>query len=70
MKPYDRQARCPKCGERKIAARWNKGITSEAAKFIGCGIEPEPEHMIRTCTRCGYRWHESPMDFKPGSEAK
>lgn len=57
MKPYDRDAKCPKCGHDLIKATYHSGIMG------GGSVCPPQEHMHRAC-RCGYHWAEAPLDAK------
>lgn len=41
---------CPKCGGRWIDNAYKRAVAPHT-----------PEHIWRTCTRCGYSWKERPL---------
>ncbi len=47
MNPYNPNTGCIKCGYRKASTVYDK--------FLG-GL------ILRTCSRCGYVWHEATLD--------
>lgn len=53
MPYFDAHARCAKCGHREAATAW------EAARE---GLFAGHDVLHRSCRRCGYSWHERPLD--------
>ena len=55
MKTYRRDRACPKCGGD------GEYSMAPACKWVreSLGV---PEHILRTCLRCGYTWRERPLD--------
>lgn len=63
MKPYDPNAKCPKCGWDEISSSWipaDKCWTAEPRRWEG--NQTREAHISRTCRRCHYRWPEAPLD--------
>jgi predicted nucleic-acid-binding Zn-ribbon protein len=66
---YDPEGRCPKCGYDTITTKYvgvnhidRIGSTMTGGiKFLSV---PEPEHLRRTCVRCGYEWKEDTVTIK------
>jgi hypothetical protein len=58
MRPFSENAQCMKCGWKVVDALWFQGV------------EPEPEHMLRCCDRCGFHWHEAPLNLLVPTEPK
>jgi DNA-directed RNA polymerase subunit M/transcription elongation factor TFIIS len=54
MEKYREGLRCIKCGCEYI-------MDKHEETRLGSSI---PEAILRTCTRCGYRWRELPLDVK------
>jgi hypothetical protein len=50
VKPYDANAKCPKCNHNVISTR-----------FIG-GIAGIDDALHRKCARCDFGWKETPLD--------
>ena len=48
MKPYDPDARCPKCNGGMVTSTWD--------------VKGDEESMKRVCTRCKFSWSERPID--------
>jgi hypothetical protein len=64
VKPYDKKARCPKCGSNLVGS----GFHSEQCMEYGCpGRWDDDEHILRHCQRCHYEWLEAPLDAKEGA---
>lgn len=58
MKPFDPNATCPKCGGGEVTTVFvRRAYWSDYG-----GVQPDGEHLARTCTACGYAWAEAPMD--------
>ncbi len=55
MKPFDRNATCPKCGGEHVSFEYQ-------ARYQGW---PEDAHMKRKCVECGHVWPEAPLDAAP-----
>ena len=54
LSPYNPNATCPKCGGEDIHTQ-----------FVPCLTRKNPSDedvIIRRCARCGYPWHEAPLD--------
>jgi hypothetical protein len=47
-------SRCAKCGSRTVASVWKP---ADEHRFLG-----HPEHILRTCQVCHYRWVEAVLD--------
>ena len=54
LPPYVRDRPCPKCGSDTIATLWRAADPDFPRE--------DPEHMVRTCGRCGFSWKEAPLD--------
>lgn len=54
MKPYDKSAKCPKCGGKEITTVYSTGRY--------WGALSTNRHLLRTCTTCGYACPEAPKD--------
>jgi predicted nucleic-acid-binding Zn-ribbon protein len=68
MPDYNPDSRCPKCGYDTITTKYipTDCIDRIAAiwgevKFLD---QPKPEHLLRTCVRCGYEWKEEVVTVK------
>jgi predicted nucleic-acid-binding Zn-ribbon protein len=57
MPPFDPAARCPKCGGEDIST-WHV----EGHHCSRCMDGGTPEHLVRTCRRCSYKWGESVLE--------
>lgn len=70
MVPYSGTlAICPKCGQKYPYHASTKWISSEKQwSNKENAYEDAPECMLRTCMRCGYSWHERPLDQAQGEE--
>ena len=57
LPPFNPAAVCPKCGF---------SLASGGCRWAHQAQRPPkaPEHMSRTCERCGFYWREAPMDAK------
>jgi hypothetical protein len=64
MKPFDENARCPKCGGADIHAQY--GADQFQCHNWNCRVGKE--HIHRYCRRCGYGWVEAPMDAGGGEQ--
>ncbi len=68
MKDFDENSYCPKCHSDKISSVW---VAANAyAHKRPWGDDEEAEHINRTCTRCGYKWNELPLDISAALEKK
>lgn len=57
LKQFCYQNPCPKCGQREASVTW------PVKRYLCYGRgEQVVERMERTCQRCGYTWHEKPLD--------
>jgi hypothetical protein len=72
MKPYDKDAKCPKCGHGNIKdEHWDAvnyddtppGVL-DLMTFGNNGVPPsnKPERIWRECQNCKFHWPESPLD--------
>jgi len=55
MQRFDENRPCPKCG----------GVARTRHSSVALwphGKPLFPESLLRTCIRCGYQWHERPLD--------
>jgi hypothetical protein len=60
MKPYNPNAKCPKCGYCDISSVYrDKGEGS-----VSSGEYYKPERIKRECRRCHYEWDEKPLSKK------
>jgi len=57
VKRYDENSECPKCGYGKRVADRCPPEDEWYPARLG-----EQEHIRRRCSRCGYVWHEKPLD--------
>jgi C4-type Zn-finger protein len=64
MKSFSDDASCPKCGSKMITTKYESGAGGvRPFNFAGLrGVQMATGAMRRTCERCGYRWHERPLD--------
>jgi hypothetical protein len=71
VKPYNKDAVCPKCGGGDIRSDFHADNWRDC--FVGCpGNKPylpakqlpaiSGEHIVRTCGYCHYEWLEAPLD--------
>lgn len=67
MKPFDPDAKCPKCGGDVIRTNYHQELAYFKTTRCGLGFR---EHMHRQCAGCGYEWDEAPLDAarKGGSD--
>ena len=58
--PFDADARCVKCGDDDISARWCSptGRPAHCRTFMSS----QEEHIHRCCRCCGYHWFEGCLD--------
>ena len=54
MKPFNKNAKCPKCGSRGIRLKYHPPQT-----ITGVTV---PELMERSCADCEYMWVERTLD--------
>lgn len=75
MKPFNENARCPKCDYDAIKSKFYDGEMPLLPPYMGETAEDaeernqvntdchntahERECLIRTCSRCEYKWNES-----------
>jgi hypothetical protein len=60
LPPLSTNTPCVKCGCTYAT------VQHQPARPLPVGARlVEPEHMARTCTRCGYAWRERPLDTLP-----
>jgi predicted nucleic-acid-binding Zn-ribbon protein len=72
VKPYNKKARCPKCGGEDIGSGYHRrgGIGHTCA--YGCPAYWQSdigEHIKRHCKNCHYEWLEAPLDAKAKKQA-
>lgn len=60
MKPYNKDAICPKCGGDDIGSSYQKG-NSWHDSYCPANMN---EHICRYCRNCHYRWPEEPLDVQ------
>lgn len=63
MKPFDAEAKCPKCGGDDLATTFHAASDLTHPMAVGrdrCDVHDE--HIHRHCRRCGYDWIEAPLD--------
>lgn len=70
---YNPKAKCPKCGNAKVATRY-RGIIEEDPLWFDrtyrdVGKWPEHEYQHRTCERCHYEWPERIARALTGEDA-
>jgi hypothetical protein len=75
LKPFGSRTACPKCGSPHAYAQYwfnpqGKQLTVEWVKrpAMACFSRQYVEHVRRTCSRCGFTWHEAPLDAKKESQ--
>lgn len=59
--PYDEYAECAKCGHFDSSTAYKSGEVWDAPGSVTLLYE-SPEHLLRTCRRCGFQWKEAPLD--------
>jgi hypothetical protein len=63
---FDAKASCLKCGGYDVATQWHHvGLRSSSfscAEVRRLDTSFPPEHLCRTCRRCGYVWAEMTED--------
>lgn len=63
LRPYDEDARCPKCGHDKVRTShhgeggWKSRYSCPAVEQLRTSFPPE--HLCRRCERCSYSWPEA-----------
>ena len=71
---YDAARRCPKCGHKGAVEAWRYSLETTPVESNGqptiAASEMEKrltdaEHLERTCSLCGYKWAELPLDLAP-----
>lgn len=62
LKPYNPDARCPKCGG-EIDIGYRLGSIRRAWSLCSA-CQDGIEHLHRTCRVCGYSWPEACVDMK------
>lgn len=62
MKPYDPASACPKCGRDPTDPSDPMPFDCYAKTEWVCA---SPDHLLRTCVRCGYQWREACLDAAP-----
>jgi len=63
MKPFDPNAKCPKCGCDDVATIFcEKG--SHRNGIYDCEWVWKRDTLTRRCERCGYERDEAPLDVK------
>jgi len=65
MTPYYKDTPCIKCGNLGADTKY---LSQGTTNFIWKGLPLTPPAMLRTCFRCKYEWHETPMDFNGVSQ--
>lgn len=67
LPPYAPTASCRKCGHALVSTQWHAqgGVWCNAH---GAGSIFDPEHLARTCQRCGYAWVEAPLTVEGEQE--
>lgn len=57
---FSLRSRCSKCGCTDIKVQWRaERMAAWEDRLL------DDEYMLRTCTMCGYRWAELPLDKAP-----
>jgi hypothetical protein len=66
MKPYNKNAKCPKCNFEHIKTEYIPSHINLLYYKIDMPVNKEDykikEHILRTCCNCGYSWKEKPLD--------
>ncbi len=57
LKPFDRNAKCSRCGGANVSFRWALASIPESTEI-----------MFRQCKECGYEWIEACLDTVPSPE--
>ena len=62
MRQYARNKDCPRCGYHSVSTQFNYfpswPTSGNNLPNVGCD---EP-YLRRVCLKCGYTWHEAPLD--------
>jgi len=61
---FDDFKECPKCGENITGTKW---VPVRYASLPGLSF-CVPEHLEKTCTRCGFIWKNKPNDYQGDQE--
>lgn len=61
MSYYNKENKCPKCGEGCMPTEYH---SDKQSKECGCDMSDEFgfEHLSRRCNNCGYKWGEHTRD--------
>lgn len=57
LRPYDPDARCPKCGHPWVTTEYCKAPNVEECSL---GISSRVEHFHRKCERCSFEFAQAP----------
>ena len=60
LKPFDAEAKCPKCGGDNISATYHAAGASRPMDDCWNTVVEDVEHHDRYCRRCSYEWCEAP----------
>ena len=66
LPPLSTNVPCVKCGCAHATTRYEPARATPVSPGV---LAQTPEHLARTCTRCGYTWRERPLDTVPGPGA-
>lgn len=67
MKPFDPNAKCPKCGHDNIKTAYYENDEHRWHGYNKLDRE-RSEHLRRTCERCRYQWNELPIGVSDETE--
>ena len=66
LPPLSTNAPCVKCGCAHATTKYEPARSTPVSPGV---LAQTPEHLARTCTRCGYTWRERPLDTVPTPDA-
>lgn len=65
MESYNVNTKCPKCDWHLLGTEYHQqSFEEEGCAEILCEYPDNDEHILRTCTRCEYKFFEKPLDIK------
>ncbi len=59
LKPFNPEARCPKCGHDTVKTRYCRGGPDSDYRDLCWDKGLNREHLHRNCERCHYEWEEA-----------
>lgn len=63
LKPYDKKAKCPKCGHPEVKTSYF-GTRDYHSYMDRCEARSFSEHLHRLCALCSFKWPEACLPEK------